>query len=101
MIKIERNGQHPRQAPVKSFIDTFKVGDCDLFTEDHLVEARDEESVKETAMEDGHSDDASDKLEVGEMLGVDVRRGVYLEGVAVHGGIGEETVGWIEHVVRE
>lgn len=46
-------------------------------------------------MEDGHPDDASDELEVGEMLGVDVRRGIDLEGVTIHGPIGEQTVGKI------
>ena len=86
---------------MESLVDTLEVGDRDLFTEDHLVEAGDEESVKETAMEDGHSDNAPDELEVGQMLGVDVRGGVNLEGVAVHGRIGEEPIGWIEHVVRK
>lgn len=74
---------------MKRLVDTFEIGDGDLFAEDHLIEARDEESIKETSVEDGHSDDASDKLEVGEMLGIDVRRGVDLEGVAVHRRIGE------------
>ena len=74
---------------MERLVDTFEIGDGDLFTEDHLVEARDEESIEETAVEDGHSDDASDELEVGEMLGIDVRRGVDLEGVAVHRRIGE------------
>ena len=74
---------------MKGLVDTFEVGDCDLFTENHFVEAWNEESIKEASMEDGHSDDASDKLEIGEMLRIDVRRGVDLEGVAVHGRIGE------------
>ena len=86
---------------MEGLVDTLEVRDCNLFTEDHLVETGDEESVEEATMEDGHPDDATYKLEIGEMFGVDVRRGVDLEGVAVHGGIGEETIGWIEHVVRE
>lgn len=87
--KVERNGQHPIQTPVESFVDTLEIGDCNLFAKDHLVEAWDEECVEEAPMEDGHSDDASDELEIGEMFGVDVRGGVDLEGVTVHGGVGE------------
>lgn len=70
-------------------IDALEVGDGNLFAENDLVKARNEEGIEETSVEDGHSDDASDKLEVGEVLGVDVGRGVNLEGVAVHGGISE------------
>ena len=80
----KKNGQHPSQAPVEGLIYTLEVCDGNLFTEDHLVEAWDEEGIEETSVEDGHPDDASDELEVGEMLGIDVRRGVYLEGIAVH-----------------
>ena len=76
--------QHPSQTPVEGLIYTLEVCDGNLFTEDHLVEAWDEEGVEETSVEDGHPDDAPDKFEVGEMLGIDVRRGVDLEGVAVH-----------------
>ena len=80
----KRHAQHPSQTPMESLIYTLEVGDGNLFAEDHLVEAWNEEGVEETSVEDGHADDASDKLEVGEMLGIDVGRGVYLEGVAVH-----------------
>lgn len=65
-------------------IDAFEIGDDDLFAEDDLVETRDEKGVEEASVEDGHPDDASDKLEVGEMLGIDIGRGIDLEGVAVH-----------------
>ena len=70
---------------MKLLVDTLEVGDDDLFSEDDLVEARNEEGVEEASVEDGHADDAADKLEVGEMLGIDVRGGIDLEGVAVHG----------------
>lgn len=86
---------------MKGLVDTLEVCDSDLFAEDDLVEAWDEESVKETSMENGHSDNATDELEIRKMFGVDVRGGVDLEGVAVHGRIGEETIGGIEHVVRK
>jgi len=85
----KQDGQHPSQAPVESLIDTLEVRDGNLFAENHLVEARDEEGIEETTMEDGHSDDASNKLEIGKMLGIDVGRGVDLEGVTVHGRISE------------
>jgi len=97
----ERDVQHPSQAPVKFLVDTLEVGDADLFTEDDLVETRNEEGVEEASVEDGHSDHAADKLEVGEMLGVDVGGWIDLKGVAVHGRISEQTVRRVEHVVRQ
>ena len=78
------HAQHPSQAPMKGLIYTLEVGDGNLFTENHLVEAWNEKGIEETSVEDGHPDDASDKFEVGEMLWIDVGRGVDLEGVAVH-----------------
>ena len=86
---------------MEGLVDTLEIGDGDLFAEDHLVEARNKEGVKEASVENGHSDDATNKLEVREVLGIDVRRRVDLEGVAVHGRIGEQTVRRIEHIVRK
>lgn len=80
----KEDAQHPSQTPVEGLIYTLEVCDGNLFTEDHLVEAWDEEGVEETSVEDGHPDDAPDKFEVGEMFGIDVGRGVDLKGVAVH-----------------
>lgn len=88
-IGIGRNVQHPSQAPMQRLVNTLEIGDGDLFAENHFVETGDEESIKEAAMEDCHANDASNEFEVGEMLGVDIRGGVDLEGVAIHGGIGE------------
>jgi hypothetical protein len=68
----KKDGQHPGQAPVEGLINTLEVGDGNLFAEDHLVEAWNEKGIEETSVEDGHTDDASDEFEVGEMLGIDV-----------------------------
>ena len=70
---------------MKFLVDALEVGDADLFTEDDLVETRNEEGVEEASVENGHPDDAPNKLEVGKMLGINVGGGVDLEGVAVHG----------------
>ena len=77
------NEQYPSQALVERPIDALQVSDGGILTESRLVEARDEESTKEALMESGHSDDASNKLEVGKMVGVGVRGWVDLEGVTV------------------
>jgi hypothetical protein len=40
-------------------------------------------------MKDGHPEDASSEFEVGEIVGISVRGGVNLEGLAVRGQVGE------------
>ena len=48
-----------------------------------------------------HSNDSPHKLEVGEMLRVDPRGGVDLEGVAVLTGILKQTVHGVQHLVGQ
>ena len=50
---------------MECLVDTFEVGDSNFLAKNHLVEAWNKEGVEEASMEDGHSDDATDKLEVG------------------------------------
>ena len=74
---------------MQCLVDTLEIGDGDFFAKNHFVETGNEEGIKEAAMEDCHANDASNELEVGEMLGIDIGGWVDLEGVAIHGGIGE------------
>ena len=81
------NLQNPLQTPVEFCVDTFHIGNGDLLVQDHLVEGDDEEGVQEAAVEDSQTDHATDEAEVVEMLGVDGRVGVDLEGVVVVGRV--------------
>lgn len=50
-------------------------------------------------MENCQTNDSADELEVVQMLGVDARVGINLQGIIVVGGVFEETVERIEHFV--
>ncbi|SRR5258706_4196555 len=62
--------QHPFHTPMELGIDALKVNERYLFCDDHLVEARDEIGIKESAVEDGQADDSPDEFEVVEVLWV-------------------------------
>ena len=82
-------------------IDTLQISQRNLLLQDHLVEADDEVRVQETAMEDAETQAATDELEVVQVLGVDTRGGVDLEGIVVVCRVLEETVEGVEHLVRQ
>ena len=52
-------------------------------------------------MEDSQTDHTADELEVVEMLGVNARVRINLQGIIIVGGVFEETVEGIEHFVGE
>lgn len=52
-------------------VDTLHILQCDLLAQNHLVERANEERVEEATMEDGETNDASNELEVVQMLGID------------------------------
>lgn len=52
------------------------------------------------AKQDYHGDEASNELEVFEVVGVDVGRGVYLEAVVVFASVLEQAVHGVQHLVR-
>jgi len=62
--------QHPLHTPMEFSIDALKVAESNLLVDDHLVEARDEVGIKESAVEDGQADDPPNELEVVEVLWV-------------------------------
>ena len=82
-------------------VHTFHILQSNLLAQNHLVEGTDEERVQEATVENSETDDASDELEVVQMFGVDAGVRVDLEGVVVVGGVFEEAVKGIEHLVRE
>ena len=52
-------------------------------------------------MENRQTDNATDELEVVEMLRVDARVGINLQGIIIVGGVFEKAVEWVEHFVRK
>lgn len=52
-------------------------------------------------MEYGKADDAANKFEVVEMLGVNTGMRINLQCVVIVCGVFEQTVKWIEHLVRK
>ena len=83
------------------FVNTLHVLQSNLLPKHHLVECTNEEGIQETAVENRQTNNTADKLEIVEMLGVNSRVGINLQGVIIVGGVFEETVEGIEHFVGE
>lgn len=86
---------------MKLCVHTLQVGQSDFLAENHFVEADNEVSVQESAMEDAQPEATTDELEVVQMLWIDSGRWVDLESVVVVCRIFEKTVERVEHLVRE
>ena len=67
----------------------------------YLVKGHSEASVYVVSMEQGDSHDPPHEVEVGEMVRVDPRVGVDLESVDVLPAVLEQTVVWVQHLMRE
>lgn len=67
----------------------------------HLVKCTDEERIQESAVENRQAHNATDEFEVVEMLWVDTRVRIDLEGIVVVRRVLEQAVERIEHLVRE
>ena len=52
-------------------------------------------------MKNTETEASSDKFEIIQMLGIDTRSRVDLEGIVVVGRIFEQTIEWIEHLMRK
>lgn len=83
------------------FIDTLHILQCDLLPEHHLVKCANEERIQEASVEDGKSNNTTDKFKVVQMFGVDARVRVYLEGIIVVSRVFKKAIKGIEHFVRE
>ena len=66
---------------------TLQVRDNHLFLQDHLVECDDKVGIQEPTMEDTQTETPSNELEVVEMLWIDARSRVDLEGIVVVGRV--------------
>jgi hypothetical protein len=86
---------------MKLGIDALEIRQSDLLPQYHLVKANDKVRIKESAMENAETETATDKLEVVQMLRVNTRGGVDLQCVVVVRRVLEETIEWVEHLVRE
>lgn len=68
---------------------TLQVRDHNLLLQDHLVECDNEVCIQEPTVEDAQAETPSNELEVVQMLGIDTRSGIDLEGIVVVGGVFE------------
>ena len=80
-------------------INTLQIRQRHLLPQNHLIEANNEIRVQKATMEDRQDHAAANELEVVQVFRVDPRRGVDLEGVVVVGGVFEEAVEGVEHLV--
>jgi len=81
-------------------IDSLHICQGHLLPENHLVECSNKESVKESPMEDSKPNHTPDEPEEIQVLRVDARMRVDLEGIVVVRRIFEKAVERIKHLVR-
>ena len=82
-------------------VNTLQVCQSDLLLEDHLVETDNEVGIQEATVKNTETEASTDEFEIIQMFGIDTRSRVDLEGIVVVGGILEQTIEWIEHLVRK
>jgi len=82
-------------------VDRLEIGQSDLLLQDHLVERDDKEGIQQTAVKNRQTDNASNELEVVQVLRVDVGLRADLKGIVVVGRVLKETIEGVEHLVRE
>lgn len=82
-------------------IDTLHILKSDFLAQHHLVKGANEERIKEATVEDCQADNSANELEVIEVLWVDTRVGINLQGIIIVGGVFEETVEGVEHFVGQ
>jgi len=78
-------------------IHTLQISNCDLPLQDHLV--ADKVDIQESPMEDTQAKATTEKLEMVQMVWVDTRGSIDLEGITIMGGRFEETVERIDHLM--
>jgi hypothetical protein len=94
-----RYAQHPGHATIQLSINTLQIRKCHLLVQNHLVEADNKVCVQEAPVEYTEAEAAADELEVVEMLRIDTRSRVNLEGIVVVRRVLKQTVEGIEHFV--
>jgi hypothetical protein len=85
---------------VEILIDTLHILQRDPLSEHHLVECANKERVQEASVEDGKSNNTTDKFEVVQMLGVDTGVRIYLKSIVVVCRVFKKAIKGIEHFVR-
>lgn len=86
---------------MKVGIHTLHISKDNLLPQNHLVKRSNEECIQETSVENGQSNDTSNKLKVVEMLRVDARVRVDLKSIVVVRRVLKQAVERIEHLVRK
>lgn len=97
----EEDVQSPRQIAVQILVHTLHVLQRHLLPQHHLIERPDKEGIQETTVENGQPHHTSDELEVVQMLRVDARVRVDLQGIIIVGRVLEQTVEGVEHFMRK
>lgn len=90
----------PCKCPMEFSVHTLHVLQSDLLLENHLVESADEESIQEPSMENGQSNNTTNKFEVAQVLRIDSRMWVDLQRIIVVCRIFEQAIEGVEHLVR-
>lgn len=80
-------------------VNALQIRKRHFLLEDHLVECGDEVGIQESPMEDTKTQASSNKFEVIQVLRVDTRRRINLEGIVIVRGVLEETVEGVKHLM--
>lgn len=80
-------------------IHTLQVRNCHFLLQDHLIKADNEVGVQEPTMEDTQAQASTDEFEIVQVLRIDTRGRINLEGIVVMCGIFKEAVEGIEHLM--
>lgn len=91
----------PAQSPEEIGINTFHVRKNDPLPQYHFVESSNEKRIQEPPMEDGQAHHTPNELEVAQMLRVDARVRVDLQGVVIMRRVLKKTIEWVKHLVRK
>lgn len=98
---LNRVVKHPLKTAVEIGVHTLHVWERDGLVEHHFVQGTNEECIEKTTVENGKTDDTADEFEVVQMFWVDTGVRVDLESVVVVGGVFEQAVEGVEHLMGQ
>ena len=75
--------QDPCHPTMQLSIHVLEIGQCDFLLQNHFIKRDDKESVKQAPVKDAQAKNASDELEMVEVLGDAVGGGIDLQLVVV------------------
>ena len=75
--------QDPIQRLVQIWIDSLNIIKHDGFVQEHFVEGSSKAAINMMAMENGSTDDSTDEMKIGQVIGIDTTVGIDLERVDI------------------